>query len=312
MPGIADPGERLVRGRRRRRACRSRSCPGRRRRSPRSWPSGLPDRPLRVRGLPAPQGSRPAPSGSPSWPASGARSCSTSRRTALARTLADLAAALGAERRVAVGRELTKLHEEVRRSTLAEAAAWAAAKEPLGEFVLVVDGAPEPAAATDADVESAVAAALAGGLSPRDAAARVAAHARRPEAGGLRTRPSPSAGAPPPVAFAGMDDGLYDEATSRRIDGRPRQRVVRRAPLGARAAGSGALLHRRRSRPPAGLRSAGRGRDPPRRRRLRRTRPRPAGHLRLRPRVGRPLPGPRPALAAEVPLAPNWRQQCGP
>src|SRR5918994_625291 len=50
-----------------------------------------------------------------------------------ARTLADLAAALGADRRVAVGRELTKLHEEVRRSTLAEAAAWAAAKEPVGE-----------------------------------------------------------------------------------------------------------------------------------------------------------------------------------
>lgn len=39
-----------------------------------------------------------------------------------------------------------------------------------------------------------------------------------------------------------MDDGLYDEATSRRIDRRPRQRVVRRAPFGARAVGSGALL----------------------------------------------------------------------
>jgi 16S rRNA (cytidine1402-2'-O)-methyltransferase len=92
-----------------------------------------------------------------------------------ARTLTDLADALGSERRVAVGRELTKLHEEVRRSTLAEAAAWATAKEPMGELVLVVDGAPEPEAATDDDVTAAVIAALADGLSPRDAAARVAA-----------------------------------------------------------------------------------------------------------------------------------------
>jgi 16S rRNA (cytidine1402-2'-O)-methyltransferase len=91
-----------------------------------------------------------------------------------ARTLADLADALGSDRRVAVARELTKLHEEVRRSSLAEAVAWAEAKEPAGELVLVVDGAPEPAPATADDVERAVADALAEGLSPRDAAARVA------------------------------------------------------------------------------------------------------------------------------------------
>jgi 16S rRNA (cytidine1402-2'-O)-methyltransferase len=91
-----------------------------------------------------------------------------------ARTLADLADVLGAERRVAVGRELTKLHEEVRRSTLAEAAAWAAAKEPAGELVLVVAGAPASSPPSEAEVERAVAAALAEGLSARDAAARVA------------------------------------------------------------------------------------------------------------------------------------------
>jgi 16S rRNA (cytidine1402-2'-O)-methyltransferase len=91
-----------------------------------------------------------------------------------ARTLADLAAALGADRRVAVGRELTKLHEEVRRSTLAEAAAWAAAKEPVGELVLVIEGAPAPDASTDEEVASAVEVALGEGLSARDAAARVA------------------------------------------------------------------------------------------------------------------------------------------
>jgi 16S rRNA (cytidine1402-2'-O)-methyltransferase len=92
-----------------------------------------------------------------------------------ARTLADLAGALGDDRRVAVGRELTKLHEEVRRSTLAEAAAWAAEKEPVGELVLVVEGAPAAAPPTGDEVSAAVAAALAAGLSAKDAAAKVAA-----------------------------------------------------------------------------------------------------------------------------------------
>ena len=89
----------------------------------------------------------------------------------LARTLADLVDALGGERRVALARELTKLHEEVRRSTLADAASWAAASGRLGEFVVVVDGAPEPLPADDGSVESAVRAELATGASARDAAA---------------------------------------------------------------------------------------------------------------------------------------------
>jgi 16S rRNA (cytidine1402-2'-O)-methyltransferase len=92
----------------------------------------------------------------------------------LARTLADLAEVFGRERRVAIGRELTKLHEEVRRSTLAEAAAWAAASPPAGELVVVVEGAPEPPAADAESVEAAVRDALAGGASARDAAAQVA------------------------------------------------------------------------------------------------------------------------------------------
>ena len=108
-----------------------------------------------------------------------------------AATLADLAAALGSSRPVAVGRELTKLHEEVRRSTLAEAAEWAAAKEPVGELVLVVEGAPPSPPATAADIEEAVRAALAAGRSAKDAASAVAVDARGAEAGGLRRRPPP-------------------------------------------------------------------------------------------------------------------------
>jgi 16S rRNA (cytidine1402-2'-O)-methyltransferase len=60
----------------------------------------------------------------------------------LAASLAAMAKALGPERPAAVARELTKTHEEVRRGTLMELAAWAASKEVLGEIVVVVGGAP--------------------------------------------------------------------------------------------------------------------------------------------------------------------------
>ena len=53
----------------------------------------------------------------------------------------------GATRWVAVARELTKLHEEVWRGSLVEAVEWARDHEPRGEMVLVVDGAPPPVAA---------------------------------------------------------------------------------------------------------------------------------------------------------------------
>jgi 16S rRNA (cytidine1402-2'-O)-methyltransferase len=92
----------------------------------------------------------------------------------LARTLADLSASFGDDRRVAIARELTKLHEEVWRGTIGDAIAWAARQEPRGEFVVVVDGAPAPDDATDDDVRAAVDEALRRGLSPRDAAAVVA------------------------------------------------------------------------------------------------------------------------------------------
>jgi len=58
------------------------------------------------------------------------------------RTVADLAAACGGERRVALARELTKKFEEVWRGTLADAVAHVAEHEPRGEYVVVVEGAP--------------------------------------------------------------------------------------------------------------------------------------------------------------------------
>ncbi len=93
----------------------------------------------------------------------------------MARTLADLAAACGSDRAVAVGRELTKLHEEHWRGTLADALVWVSANPPRGEFVVVLNGAPPPTPASDHDVEVAVRACLASGDTARDAATAVAA-----------------------------------------------------------------------------------------------------------------------------------------
>ena len=59
----------------------------------------------------------------------------------LVATLQDLAEVLGAERPVTLCRELTKLHEEIRRTTLGEAAVWYQENAPKGEFVLVIRGA---------------------------------------------------------------------------------------------------------------------------------------------------------------------------
>jgi len=93
----------------------------------------------------------------------------------LARTLADLAAACGGDRRVAVARELTKLHEEVWRGTLDEALAWVAEREPPGEIVIVLDGAPGAPPPDDDAVRARLRDALASGATRSDAARAVAA-----------------------------------------------------------------------------------------------------------------------------------------
>lgn len=86
--------------------------------------------------------------------------------------LRDIATAFGADRRVAVCRELTKLYEEVRRGTAAELAAWAA-EGVRGEICIVVEGA----GAQQLDLDTGVAevlALVASGSRLKEAAGEVA------------------------------------------------------------------------------------------------------------------------------------------
>jgi 16S rRNA (cytidine1402-2'-O)-methyltransferase len=87
----------------------------------------------------------------------------------------DLAVAFGIARPVALVREMTKMHEEVWRGTLGEAVACLADVEPRGEYVIVVRGAPELPVPDDATIRAALTGLIAGGSSTRDAVAEVAA-----------------------------------------------------------------------------------------------------------------------------------------
>jgi len=95
----------------------------------------------------------------------------------LAATLDDLRRACGPDRRVVLVRELTKLHEEVWRGSLAEAGAMVGAREggPRGEFAVVLEGAPALPAASDGAIEAALLDELEGGGGRRAAVAAVAA-----------------------------------------------------------------------------------------------------------------------------------------
>ena len=93
-------------------------------------------------------------------------------------TLEDMASAFGADRRIALCRELTKLHEETRRCTLSDAVNYYTENTPKGEFVLVLAGA-EPRESVAVTLEDAVAQVLtlkAQGMRLKDAAKEVAEH----------------------------------------------------------------------------------------------------------------------------------------
>ena len=90
-------------------------------------------------------------------------------------TLAELADACGADRPVVLARELTKLHESVVRGTLGSALEHVAAEEPRGEYVLVLGGAAPAPDASGGELEAQARAAIDAGLSSKDAAAQLSA-----------------------------------------------------------------------------------------------------------------------------------------
>ena len=97
-------------------------------------------------------------------------------------TLKDLAETFGPDRRVALCRELTKLHEEVLRTTLGQAVAHYTENPPKGEFVLVVEGAaPQQEAAPTLEEGLALVNRLRGeGWSTRDAVKEAASRCGLP------------------------------------------------------------------------------------------------------------------------------------
>lgn len=92
-------------------------------------------------------------------------------------TLEDLSSAFGGNRRISLCREMTKLHEEVLRMTLAEACAYYTQQDPRGEYVLIVEGAApdEVPAVTEEEALAQIQARIAAGSSLKDAAREVAA-----------------------------------------------------------------------------------------------------------------------------------------
>jgi 16S rRNA (cytidine1402-2'-O)-methyltransferase len=90
-------------------------------------------------------------------------------------TLEDLAAALGGDRAVVLGRELTKLHEQFWRGTLAAAIVYYQGREPQGEFTLVVAGATlEQPLLSEADLKGELKAIMERGVSRSQASRQLA------------------------------------------------------------------------------------------------------------------------------------------
>ena len=98
-------------------------------------------------------------------------------------TLEDMRDTFGADRPISLCRELTKLHEEVVRTTLGQAVEKYTAEAPRGEFVLVLAGATEEEkpAATAEDAAQRVAELMEGGMSRKDAIKQTAQELNLPK-----------------------------------------------------------------------------------------------------------------------------------
>lgn len=93
-------------------------------------------------------------------------------------TLKDMASAFGAERKISLCREMTKIHEQVFRTTLQEAIQYYTENTPKGEFVLILEGAAKPVE-PEITFEDAVEQAFSlvqGGMRATDAAKQVSAN----------------------------------------------------------------------------------------------------------------------------------------
>jgi len=93
----------------------------------------------------------------------------------LHKTLTDLETMCGANRRIAIAAELTKVHEDIWRGTLHDAVKRHADGEPRGEFVLVLAGATPIGPPSDEELLNALRTEIAAGISRKDAASRVSA-----------------------------------------------------------------------------------------------------------------------------------------
>ncbi len=92
----------------------------------------------------------------------------------LQRTLADMHKAIGDDRQIVLARELTKMHEDVWRGTLGEAIDHTNKREPIGEYVIILEACPQLPEATQETIDSALMQSLHSGLSVKGAANEVA------------------------------------------------------------------------------------------------------------------------------------------
>ncbi|MCD8181611.1 MAG: 16S rRNA (cytidine(1402)-2'-O)-methyltransferase [Firmicutes bacterium] len=104
----------------------------------------------------------------------------------LKNTVSDMQKAFGGDRKIALVRELTKLHEEVKRCTLDEAAAFYEENNPRGEYVIIVEGAAEADIPAENEwdgisIREHVEKYIAEGLSSKDAVKKAAADRNLPK-----------------------------------------------------------------------------------------------------------------------------------